>query len=853
VRSRPLAQSALLLGIAGVYFAGAKAGLALASLVPQVTVIWPPTGIALAAVLLFGLRVWPAIALGAFLANLTTAEPVPTAAGIALGNTLEAVVGGALLRRFGFRASLARLRDVVLLVVLAAGASTLISASIGVVSLCAGGIAPWSQFGVLFGIWWFGDAGGALVVAPLLLSWAGRPWRRWSAAQCAELVALGLSAAAVGALAFGPFLGRLARESPLGYLAFPVVIVSALRHGPPAASLSLVITMGFALSGTLLGSGPFARPSSTESLVLLQLYTSVLALTGLVLGAVTVERRRAERQRAAVHATASLLAASTPLARLGDEVLRAVCRKLEWDVGVLWGVDRSEGMLRCLGVWCRPGLDARDFIDMKRSHAFARGVGLAGRVWAAGEPVWIPDIARDTNFSRAALAVRSGLHAGFGFPIAIGGRVEGVIEFFNRDVQEPDESLLQVMRTMGVQLGQYLERGRAEEALERSQRELAERVEELAESDRRKNEFLAMLAHELRNPLAPIAAAAEILGGADGADLEVVRARQILDRQVQHLVKLIDDLLDVSRINRRKITLDLAEVSLATVVEHALEVSRGWIEARGHALEIALPDEPVVLNADLTRLAQALANLLNNAAKFTEPGGRIELDARFDADVLAIRVRDDGIGIEPKLLPHIFDLFFQSSTTPDRAYGGLGIGLTLVRTLIEMHGGEVSARSEGIGCGSEFSIILPARRGTRAPAPVPGEGADRPPRALRILLVEDNEDAAESLAHLLRRRGHETHIARDGSQGLAITRSLRPDVVLLDIGLPGLDGYEVARRLRAQADREGTLLVAVSGYGQEADRRRASEAGFDLHLVKPVRIEELGRILADLTPRLRPA
>jgi signal transduction histidine kinase/integral membrane sensor domain MASE1/ActR/RegA family two-component response regulator len=852
MRSRPLAHSALLLGIAALYFAGAKAGLALASLVPQVTLIWPPTGIALAAVLLFGLRVWPAIALGAFLANLTTAAPVPTAAGIALGNTLEAVVGGALLRRFGFRAPLARLRDVVLLVVLAAGASTLISASVGVVSLCAGGIAPWSQFGALFGIWWFGDAGGDLVVAPLLLSWAGRPWRRWSATQCVELVALGLSAAAVGALAFGPFLGTLARESPLGYLAFPVVILSALRHGPPAASLSLVITMAFALSGTLLGSGPFARPSSTESLVLLQLYTSVLALTGLVLGAVTVERRRAERQRAAVHATASLLAASTPLARLGDEVLRAVCSKLEWDVGVLWGVDRSEGVLRCLGVWCRPGLEAREFLAMKRSHAFARGVGLAGRVWAGGEPVWIPDIVRDTHFSRAALAVRSGLHAGFGFPIKIGSRVEGVIEFFNHDAQEPDASLLEVMRTMGVQLGQYLERGRAEEALERSQRELAERVEELAESDRRKDEFLAMLAHELRNPLAPIAAAAEILGGVEGADLEVVRARQILDRQVQHLVKLIDDLLDVSRINRRKITLDLAEVSLATVVEHALEVSRGWIEARGHALEIALPDEPVVLNADLTRLAQALANLLNNAAKFTEPGGRIQLDARFDGEAVTIRLRDDGIGIEPKLLPHIFDLFFQSSTTPDRAYGGLGIGLTLVRTLIEMHGGEVSARSEGIGCGSEFSIVLPARRGTRAPAPLPGEGADRPPRALRILLVEDNEDAAESLAHLLRRRGHETHIARDGNEGLAITRSLRPDVVLLDIGLPGLDGYEVARRLRAQADREGTLLVAVSGYAQEADRRRACEAGFDHHLVKPVRIGELDRILADVTPRRRP-
>jgi signal transduction histidine kinase/integral membrane sensor domain MASE1/ActR/RegA family two-component response regulator len=852
MRSRPLAFAALQLGTACAYFAGAKAGLALASLVPQVTLIWPPTGIALAAVVLFGLRVWPAIALGAFLANVTTAEPVLTAAGIALGNTLEAIVGGGLLRRVGFRPRLGRLRDAAALVVLGAGLSPLVAASIGVVSLCAGGVASWSQFPALFGIWWLGDAGGDLVVAPLLLSWAVRPWRRWGARQRVELAALGLCAGGVGAIAFGPFVGALARESPLGYLAFPVVILSALRHGPPAASLAVVTTMGFALSGTLLGSGPFARPSSTESLVLLQLYTSVLAFTGLVLGAVALERRRSDRQRAAVDATASLLAAPTPLARVGNEVLRAICRTLEWDVGGLWGVDRPAGVLRCLGVWCRPGVEAPEFVAATRSRTFAAGVGLPGRVWAAGEPAWIPDVVRDANFPRAAVAARAGLHAGFGFPIEIGDRVEGVIEFFNRDVEEPDESLLQVMRTLGVQLGQVLERRRAEEALERSQRELAERVEQLAESDRRKDEFLAMLAHELRNPLAPIAAAAEILGDVESADAGLQRAREMLDRQVQHMVKLIDDLLDVSRISRRKIQLERADVTLSTVVEHALEVSRGSLEARGHTLEVALPAEPVVLHADLTRLAQALANLLNNAAKFTEPGGRVRLVAALDGDAVTIRVRDDGVGIEPKLLPHIFDLFVQSSTTPDRAHGGLGIGLTLVRTLIEMHGGQVGARSEGVGRGSEFSLRLPARRGPLTAAAQAGAAPAPSIRALRILLVEDNEDAAESLAHLLRRRGHETHIARDGNQGLERARAMQPDVVLLDIGLPGLDGFEVARQLRGQADADGMLLVAVSGYGQEADRRRAREAGFDHHLVKPVELGELGRILA-LAPASRRA
>jgi signal transduction histidine kinase/integral membrane sensor domain MASE1/CheY-like chemotaxis protein len=833
----------LLLAVAAVYFATAKAGLTLASLAPQVTLVWPATGFALAAVVLLGLRVWPAIALGAFLANVTTAAPPLVAAGIALGNTLEAVTGGWLLGHAGFRPRLGRLEDALALVVCGALVSTLVSATIGVASLCVGGLQPWSQFDELWSTWWLGDAAGALLVAPLLLCWASRPWRRWGSRQFAELGALWLAAGAIGWIAFGPALGVLARESPLGYLAFPVVVLSALRHGPPAAALAVVTTAGFAIGATLLGSGPFARPSSTESLALVQVYTSVLALTGLALGAVTFERRRFDRERAAVHATTSLLAAPTPLGVVGREVLRAVCEKLDWDVGAIWGVEPNEQVVRCLGIWCRPGMDAPEFLAMTNAQRYAPGVGLPGRVWASGAPAWIADVQHDPNFPRAPGARRAGLHAGFGFPVRIGNQIEGVIEFFSRDVEEPDESLLQVAVTLGAQFGHFLERGRADAALQRSRRELAERVEQLAEADQRKDEFLAMLAHELRNPLAPIAAAAEILGDVESADPAVPRARAILERQVKHMVKLIDDLLDVSRISRRKVELELADVSLGAVVEHALEVSRAWIDARGHTLEVTLPSEPVVLHADITRLAQALANLLNNAAKFTPPGGRIGLEAAFEGGRLELRVRDDGIGIEPKLLPYVFELFFQSATTPDRAHGGLGIGLTLVRTLVEMHGGEVSAHSDGPGRGSVFVLRLPARAGTGREAPLSAPPAE-PARRLRILLVEDNEDSAEALDHLLRRKGHEMHVARDGNDGLARALALRPDVVLLDIGLPGLDGFEVARRLRKQADEDGTLLVALTGYGQEADRRRARESGFDHHLVKPVALEDLARILA---------
>jgi signal transduction histidine kinase/integral membrane sensor domain MASE1/ActR/RegA family two-component response regulator len=849
MRRDHLSLLALQLATAGVYFLAAKAGLALASLVPQITLIWPPTGIALAAVVLLGLRVWPGIALGAFAANITTAEPFLTAACIALGNTLDAVVGGHLLARVQFRPRLGRLRDAAALVVLAAGLSTTISASVGVAALCAGGLQPWSEYGRLWQIWWLGDACGDLIVASLLLSWSVRPWRHWSPRQRAELALLWGVAALVAAAVFSPLLGAVSRELPLVYLAFPVVIVTALRHGSPGATLAVITTMGFALGGTLLGSGPFSRPTSTESLVLLQLYTSVLALTGLVLGALALERQRYDRQRAAMHAAVSLLSVPAPLAEVGGKLLHAVCDKLEWDVGALWAVDGSTQVLRCIGAWCRPDSGTADFLVVSRSLTFAPGVGLPGRVWAAGEPAWIPDVVRDRNFPRAAIAERVGIHAGFGFPIGIGERVEGVIEFFSRDVEEPDEALLEVVRSLGVQLGQFLDRSRAERALHQSQRELADHVAELAEAGRRKDEFLAMLAHELRNPLAPIAAASEILGDVESADASVTHARDILERQVQHMVKLIDDLLDVSRISRRKIQLELADVSLAEVVEHALEVSRVWIEAQKHALAVTLPAETIVFRADLTRLAQALANLLNNAAKFTPPGGRIRLEADFDGEQVSIRVRDDGIGMEPEVLSRVFDLFFQSASTPDRTHGGLGIGLTLARTLVEMHGGGLSARSEGSGQGSEFTMRLPARRGAQAPAAAGSATAARPTRGLRVLIVEDNVDSADSLAHLLRRRGHETHIARDGNQGLASARALRPDVVLLDIGLPGLDGFEVARHLREEADAEGLLLVALSGYGQESDRRRAREAGFDHHLVKPVDLEALGAVLALARPR----
>jgi PAS domain S-box-containing protein len=373
--------------------------------------------------------------------------------------------------------------------------------------------------------------------------------------------------------------------------------------------------------------------------------------------------------------------------------------------------------------------------------------------------------------------------------------------------------------------------------------ELRERAEQLAEADRKKDEFLATLAHELRNPLAPIRTALEILRLGGGADSEETRA--VLERQVQQLVRLVDDLLDVSRITRGKVELRKARVELAAVVNTAVETSQPLLAEAGHELTVALPVEPVHLDADQTRLAQVLANLLNNSARYTPRGGQVWLTAEATDAEVVVRVRDTGVGIPGAMLPRVFDMFTQVNRTLERTQGGLGIGLTLVRRLVELHGGRVEAHSAGPGQGSEFVVRLP-----RASAPVAtvngSDGGPRPapgPRR-RILAVDDNRDAVESLARLLRLAGHEVQLAIDGPSALEAAAAYRPEVVLLDIGLPGMSGHDVARQLRATPEGRGLLLVAVSGWGQEDDRRRSREAGFDHHLVKPVDPDALRQLLA---------
>ncbi|HEV2008637.1 MAG TPA: response regulator, partial [Burkholderiales bacterium] len=370
----------------------------------------------------------------------------------------------------------------------------------------------------------------------------------------------------------------------------------------------------------------------------------------------------------------------------------------------------------------------------------------------------------------------------------------------------------------------------------------------IREADQRKNEFLAMLAHELRNPLAPIRNAVHILGQPGLDPAKVKWATSIIDRQSEQLARLVDDLLDVARVTQGRIQLKLEKVSVASVVTVAVETSRPLIEARHHELTIHVPDEPLYVHGDHARLAQVIANLLNNAAKYTEPGGRISIDVQADAadaaDVV-FRVRDSGIGIPKEMLSSIFDLFTQSEQSLDRSQGGLGIGLTIVQRLLAMQGGTVRVFSAGVGHGSEFVVRLP-----RLMHADTGQSELQAPRLLpaqcSVLLVDDSPDAVESMALVLQLQGYEVRVAHDGSTALEMARQFKPSVVFLDIGLPDINGYEVARKIRLSPATRDCVLIALTGYGQEEDYQRSMQSGFDHHLVKPIEMDALPQLIESL-------
>jgi PAS domain S-box-containing protein len=381
----------------------------------------------------------------------------------------------------------------------------------------------------------------------------------------------------------------------------------------------------------------------------------------------------------------------------------------------------------------------------------------------------------------------------------------------------------------------------------RLERELYDRAEMLAENDRRKDEFLAMLAHELRNPISSISNAVLVFGKEETEE-DLLWAKGVVQRQVKHLARLIDDLLDVSRISRGKISLRKEALNLSPIVSAAVEAARPLMEERKHELSVSLVNEGLQLAADPVRLEQILVNLLTNAAKYTENGGKISLSARHIGSDIVIKVHDNGMGIPPDLLPRIFDLFAQGDRSIARSEGGLGIGLTLVQKLAEMHGGAITAASEGAGKGSVFTVRLPALQRTANTILKPKTTLPRFARQCsRVLVVDDNVDNVRGLARLLRLLGHDVQVAYDGMAAIEVARNHKPEIVLLDIGLPGMDGYQIVARLRMEECCKEALFIAISGYGQPEDLRRSEEAGFDHHLVKPLDYDALMTLFAPIT------
>lgn len=663
-------EKALLnVGLLLVYFAAGKFGLAFFGLIhPSASAVWLPTGIAIGALLVFGRRIWPAIFAGAFLVNVTTEGSPLTSLGVAAGNTLEAVVASELVRRFaGGRNVFMRAIDILKFACLAALLSTTISATIGVTSLTLGGYAAPSEFAGIWSTWWLGDASGAMLVTPLVVLWCGNRSRRLGARGIREAVFLYASVAIVGALAFfHPGIGSY----PLAFLCLAPLVWGALRFGPREIATAIVLLSAIAIAATATGHGSFVLPTANESLLVLQAFMGLVAMTALPMAALTLERNALlERERTA-----------------------------------------------------RADADA---------------------------------------------------------------------------------------------------------------------------ASRSKDEFIAILSHELRNPLFAISAASAVLDDGRKSGSESQRYVEIIARQTRHLARLIDDMFDIGRITANRMSLHKQRLDLARVAEDCVREleTAGTVDPDRVELDL----QPAWVDVDRDRIKQIINNLLGNSIRHTPPDGRIRLTVSAHEVEAALGIEDDGAGIVPELLPHVFDAFRQGEQGLDRNPGGLGIGLTLVRRLAALHGGRVDAQSGGPGRGSAFVVRLPLKAPPAAmPSAAVAEGravTEPSHRSCRLLIVEDNEDARQGLRVLLESRGHEVHEAADGEAGVAAALELTPDLVLVDIGLPLVDGYEVARRIKAA--NPDIHLIAVTGYGHDDDRRRARDAGFDAHLLKPVSVERLRLAIED--------
>ena len=965
------------LTVALAYVIAARVGFRLAFVAQQITTVWAPTGIALAALLLWGRSLWPAIWLAAFVANLGTDAPLWVAAGIATGNALEALVATSVLRRLpAFDPACRRISDGVAFIVLAALLSTTISATIGVATLCGAGVQPWLRFSALWLDWWLGDALGALVFGPVILTVA-RATGTWSGRQWVETALFVIGATIVTHMVFGRVFAPMFGQHPLEYAIFSLVIASAVRLGQPTTSLVVLAASGVTIWDTVRGSGPFAGPEVHQSLILLQVFMGVLAGTGLLLAAAITERKTSERRRTAAYAVGEVLARATDLTQAAPDVLRAICESLQWQIGALWLVDLRAQRLRCLTVWTARTTYAAAFLAATREALFSSGVGLPGRVWASGKAAWIDDVVLDANFPRAPAAHDARIHGAFAFPICLDDDVLGVIECFTSTVAAPDTDLLRTMSTVGNQVGQFMGRKRGEAALLEGQRrtgaildsaldaiigmdhqgvvtdfnpaaertfgiskqyaigrELADllipaelrashrgglarylttgqgpfidrRIEttachadgrhfpvevsitrvpgddpprftgfvrdltaraqaeeerarllqresaarrEAETANRAKDEFLATLSHELRTPLNAIVGWTRMLLDGTMDERSTKRALQVIDRNAHLQVQLVADILDVSRIITGGLTLDIRPVDLGSVIGAAFDSVRPAADAKQIRIRSHLAASARLTSGDPQRLQQVIWNLLANAVKFTPADGLVDVDLGDAGERgVQVRVADNGAGIDTDFLPHVFERFRQADGSVSRQHGGLGLGLAIVRHLVELHGGTVRAESAGLGKGSTFTVVLPRLNAAQGPSsenPVeqvtvtdaPGSDDKISLTGRSVLVVDDEDDARDLLAMILTTAGARVETAASASAALQVLDTSRPDVLLADIGMPGGDGYTLIREVRKREMHSQHRLpsAAITAYAGTRDRERALTAGFDRHVAKPI-------------------
>jgi PAS domain S-box-containing protein len=579
---------------------------------------------------------------------------------------------------------------------------------------------------------------------------------------------------------------------------------------------------------------------------------------GVIIGASKVARDVSERKRAEqalLESERRLAAEAAALAKLNelsirlwrsrslneglDEILAAVIDLLGAEKGSIQLLDAEGSKLSTVA---QRGFEP-DFLEYFREVSTAEDSAYS-RALRSGQRILIEDVETDDSYAPfRALARAAGYRSMVATPLmSADGAPLGLVSSHFQLIHRPSEQELRRLELYLRHASDFIQRRNLEQVLRQSE-------EALRDADRRKDEFLALLAHELRNPLAPIryALAANRKSGRTAEQRK--RAEELIERQVTHMSRLLDDLLDVSRITRSTLELKMNPTELTLVVGSAIETARPIINTKHHSLSVDLPKQAVRLEADAVRLAQVFSNLLINAAKYTDPGGHIQLRASREENEIVVAVRDNGIGISADMMPRLFAMFSQAQAALGRAEGGLGIGLSLVRGLVTLHGGSVEAHSDGPGCGSEFIVRLPARTPQEEPADVDVD-ADVPAAGagMKILVVDDNRDAADACAALLELSGHHVQTAYAGRRALELAEAFRPHALLLDIGLPDLDGYQLAAKIRAAPWGRGITLIAVTGWGQEEDRRRAFDAGCDHHLTKPIAAETVESLLQSLRP-----